>query len=77
MELNQNEPGFDFGANLETRDSMSSLERIGVSNGEPVEEVSGSTQQDRDNSTDKEAMANGVHGPTKENGELIVNVVSE
>ena len=29
----QTEPGFNFGANLETRDSVSSLEKVGVSNG--------------------------------------------
>lgn len=29
----QTEPGFNFGANLETRDSVSSLEKVGFSNG--------------------------------------------
>ncbi len=37
--LNQNDPKFDFGSNLETFDSMSSLDHVGVADNKPADDA--------------------------------------
>ena len=62
-ELDQNKPGFNFGANLETHDSVSSLEHVGrdESAQEPPDEGSGDTAETT-------PLAN---GGAKENGDSV------
>ena len=79
MELNQDEPGFDFGANLETHDSVSSLNQLGVSNGDGGD-VPSSTQLEgkwegfKNGDTNKQhedsgvGVANGVSKTTSAEG---------
>ena len=62
-ELDTNAPGFDFGANLETHDSVSSLTELGVE-APPAQTPS----QPQGEGTDQEATPPVANGKSKENG---------
>lgn len=67
-ELNTNAPGFDFGANLETHDSMSSLTDIGPPDHAPILDQDQEGSKVQNGVSNQEATPPVANGDSKEKG---------